>query len=515
MFCPKCGASLVDGARFCQKCGFDLSAYQNENHKPEPEKAAVSTQQNPAEKMTAPKSQPDATERKGAIPFSELMKSPIAKFGLICAIIGAIEAFGSMLMCPTSSGSYVSAEEHHVLRLAYDFWIPFVICGFVLALIGSLIMNLGPMVVGKAKEQKRKSLTVMFMVILAVALAAAVAFAVVRVAIEYADSNTTSQSSGSVDTDRHKSPTEDTESESETTVNEEDANVAEVRDELVIDGIPLSKLIGMTQSEVEAILGESDFYDGPGFEYDNPNDYNDWIIYYTTSDAVSGVSGSANHFSYNGQDLNLEPSELIRVLGPDNTKTVYANGEGYSWIFGDYEIEFGFSGYADENGKHLPYNVYITEAKQFNSSDSTHDYTLVNNNISMERLIGEYIDLLDRVWGEPESSSWGYGVNFYDYGDVVLYYDAYDEITNIELLPRNTTLDGRPLGITGVEFRNYFGEPQSEGYAETYFGQNVEETGTYYYMEYDNLCKNMDGNYCAIVIVLDSRDGDIRWISLS
>ena len=45
MFCPKCGAPTADGAKFCEKCGFNLAGLDQSAGMPNGASAAAPQQQ--------------------------------------------------------------------------------------------------------------------------------------------------------------------------------------------------------------------------------------------------------------------------------------------------------------------------------------------------------------------------------------------------------------------------------------------------------------------------------------
>lgn len=83
---------------------------------------------------------PSETEKMN---IQALLKSlnSIGKAGLGCIVLGAIGIIVGFLLFPSFSGSYVSAEQHLAVSEAMEFAALFLIGGFVLAIIGAVIIT--------------------------------------------------------------------------------------------------------------------------------------------------------------------------------------------------------------------------------------------------------------------------------------------------------------------------------------------------------------------------------------
>lgn len=234
---------------------------------------------------------------------------------------------------------------------------------------------------------------------------------------------------------------------------------------MLVDGIPFNELIGMSQGEVDKILGESEpDYDGPGFEYDNPNDYNDWIVYFTANGTVDGFDGSANHFSYNGQNLKIDKQELIKILGENYTEGMDIDfNPTCSWQMGDYEIVFVFSYDPDSNGENLPWEVFSMENSRDDSdANANQDSATIADGIFVDGIPAKDLANMSRseveaVVGIPDD----YGSNYFrysdDYNDWISYGTGNSSISSVSGSANRFTYSGRSLNLVQDELIEVLG----------------------------------------------------------
>ncbi len=137
--------------------------------------------------------------------------------------------------------------------------------------------------------------------------------------------------------------------------------------DILVEGIPAVDLIGMSEDEVQSIVGGSWSYSGPGFLYEYGDD--DWIIFYTddSSKAVS-VNGSANHFSLDGKSLYIRRSELTAKLGPNYETSDWEGDDVLEWQAGNNVIDFYF-----KSDSKMPYEVTLKRGENY-SQAAEEDY---------------------------------------------------------------------------------------------------------------------------------------------
>ena len=137
--------------------------------------------------------------------------------------------------------------------------------------------------------------------------------------------------------------------------------------DILVEGIPAVDLIGISEDEVQSIVGGSWSYSGPGFLYEYGDD--DWIIFYTddSSKAVS-VNGSANHFSLDGKSLYIRRSELTAKLGPNYETSDRDGDDVLEWQAGNNVIDFYF-----KSDSKMPYEVTLKRGEN-NSQAAEEDY---------------------------------------------------------------------------------------------------------------------------------------------
>ena len=196
---------------------------------------------------------------------------------------------------------------------------------------------------------------------------------------------------------------------------------ASAQDVILVDGIPADTVIGMTESEVQNIVGNSWERYGVGMLYEYSDD--DWIIYFVEDGIVQAVNGTVNHYSLGGESLYLNESELPNILGSDYTDGTNMNGDdALTWTVGNNKIVFSFDYFSK-----IPYEVTIRQGDDYThiidglsyysyEDDGTYEDSSYYSSIDPE-LVGRWRSY---DGGTLEINSSGYltqlDFNFWNYG---------------------------------------------------------------------------------------------------
>ena len=137
MFCHICGTQISDGASFCHKCG-TKAAYTGAAQ----QASIVSGESFGAEKINASMVKKDTVQKENISAEAALQSmSGGNKASLACILIGFVGFFGGGILMPSSSGGGVVSAERHMANLAQlDIALQVMIGGFLLWVIGALIM---------------------------------------------------------------------------------------------------------------------------------------------------------------------------------------------------------------------------------------------------------------------------------------------------------------------------------------------------------------------------------------
>lgn len=143
---------------------------------------------------------------------------------------------------------------------------------------------------------------------------------------------------------------------------QEELDTVNAADNILVEGIPAVDLLGMSEEEVQNIVGGSWSYNGPGFLYEYGD--NDWIIFYTDdSGTVISVNGSANHFSLDGKPLNIKESELTTLLGSNYEVSDWDGEVTLTWAVGNNSIVFTIA-----SDSEMPYEVVLKRGENYSQA---------------------------------------------------------------------------------------------------------------------------------------------------
>ena len=147
MFCPKCGANVDDGTRFCSECGTDVTI------KPTPQPVATHAQntyhQQPQSQYTAPQPayrpapppspqyaqpayQPQSTMYSAAAPMS------VGQY-IITFIITAIPIVGFIMLLVWSFGSSTNQNKKNFSRAMLILYLIGIVAGIIFSIISAIV----------------------------------------------------------------------------------------------------------------------------------------------------------------------------------------------------------------------------------------------------------------------------------------------------------------------------------------------------------------------------------------
>lgn len=129
---------------------------------------------------------------------------------------------------------------------------------------------------------------------------------------------------------------------SETANVSETATIADTADKLLYKGIPVDTVMQMTEADVIAAFGKPDVYEFDEYYRGNRMEYESEYLYlYTSPDSIVDCADfPTKDVTLNGQSLNLYFDDLVNLLGDDYSSV---GAGGYHWDIGNLSCIFSVS----------------------------------------------------------------------------------------------------------------------------------------------------------------------------